>query len=382
MSSRRVRELFAVIALSTVLCLGLVLRVTPIPHDQLVDSLSYIAMAERPFTFHTAPYCYRILVPTLASVPPGQTAAFFLLTLCFVGATGVLVYYLLRTMAMSRLVATLGLLMFFGLNWGPRFAFFDFRLPDPALFFFATLALLVLMQGRHGYFVLVVTIGVLSKESALFLLPYPYTQYARRVVDVRALRRALLMAIVPVTVLVAVRLLIPAQYHPADLLSTIGKNRIEHDMAGFVRAGTVGTWGVSLLVACSLAGQLGRAWFLRSVPFLTLVYLQPFFATNVDRLLVLGFVAIIPLAAMGWSRMLVRFGLAPWMAVGYVLIPYALLLVKKGTRYNSPAPEQELLFLALWTTVVWLSKRRTNAADVPPTEPDDRPLPARVGRHA
>jgi len=358
--SHRLLEAAAVIALATAMCIGLYLRVEPVPYSQLADSLTYIAMAERPFAEHHAPYCYRILVPTLARILPlNLTASFFVLTFFFIGATGVLLYYLLRALGMSRFFAALGLMMFFGLNWGPRFAFFDFRLTDPALFFFATLAVLLLVRGQRGYAVLALSLGVLAKESVLFVLPYAYTLSTDRIVDTRELRRTILLSLVPVAVALTIRLAIPAQYHPSDLLSTIGRNRVESGIPSLLRGGTVGTWGVGLLLVSLFSHAQGRTWFLRSLPFLALVYVQPFFAINVDRLLVLGFVAMIPLATMGWKRLVDRFHLVPWMTVGYVLIPYGLLLAKNPNSYNSVSPEKEVLFLAIWTVIVWLARRLT-----------------------
>ena len=96
---------------------------------------------------------------------------------------------------------------------------------------------------------------------------------------------------------------------------------------------------------------------LRSIPFLFLVYLQPFFAINVDRLLVLGFLAIIPIASIGLARVAEKLRLARWMVAGYVAIPYLLLLLKSSGNFNPPSPERNLLFLVIWTVVVFVARR-------------------------
>ncbi len=357
----------AVLLLATILCLGLVLRVTPLPDNKLEESLVYIAMAEQPLVQHPTPYCYRVLVPTLARLLPlDLTTSFFALTFFFMVGTGVLVYYLLREMGMDRFISLLGLPLFYGLNWGARFAFFDFRLTDPALFFLSALTLLLLLKGRLWLAVVTLSLATLAKESALFLLPFAYTLRARKIVDVAAAARALFVGIIPVAVLLVLRWTIPGEYDPSALWSTIGRSRIESGMAGFVRGATVGTWGVGLLIVALFSGRQGRDWLVRSAPFLALVYLQPFFAINVDRLLVLGFLATVPLACMGWERVMGHFHLSRWMVVGYASIAYFLLLAKKGNNYNSPSPEQELLLLAVWTLVVFLKRRRFRSTFQPP----------------
>lgn len=256
MTSRRsLREFGLVLATATILCVGLVVSVAPLDESQLEDSRVYIAMAERPHAEHAAPYCYRVLVPTLARLLPlDLTTSFFALTLCFIAATGVLLYYLLRAMGMARFISAVGMLLFYGLNWGARFAFFDFRLTDPALFFLATASLLLIVKGRLTYAVVTLALGVLAKESALFLLPFVYTLRARRFLDPTALLTALVVGAVPVVVFLLVRWSIPGEYNPAALWSTIGTLRIEDGMAGFVRGGTVGTWGVGMLLASLFSG--------------------------------------------------------------------------------------------------------------------------------
>ena len=133
-----------------VLLLLLALRIDPFPVDSLSDSLAYIAMAEGPLGDHPAPFCYRLLVPTLArTLPLDLSTSFYLLTILFITGTGVVLYYILREIGLSRFYALMGMWLFFGLNWGPRFVLFDYRLTDPGLFFFGAVALLALLRRRR-----------------------------------------------------------------------------------------------------------------------------------------------------------------------------------------------------------------------------------------
>jgi len=352
------RQSLLVVLVSAISVLLLAMRVEPIATDKLADSVNYIAMAEAPLEHHVAPYCYRLLVPTLAGLLPLDLAtSFFLLTFLFCTGTGVVLYYVLLELGLDRFLALMGLLLFYGLNWATRFVLFDFRLTDPALFFLGVLSLLSLLKGWNLCAVAALSLGVLAKESMLFVIPFAYTLRARRAVDGRALLRALAIGIVPVAVFFAVRWFIPGEYNVAGLWSKIGSERLNGGMSGFLRGGTVGTWGVVPLVLLCFSGAPGRDLALRSIPFLVLVYAQPFFATNVDRLLVLGFLAVVPIAVMGLKRAAEKFQLARWMVVGYTIIPYALLLAKSRRSFNPPSPEKSLLFLVIWTMIVFAAKR-------------------------
>ena len=133
----------------------------------------------------------------------------------------------------------------------------------------------------------------------------------------------------------------------------VGVERLSGGLAGFLRGGTVGTWGVLIPALIVLSGKKGSRILLRTLPFLVLVYIQPLFAKNVDRLLVLAFIAFIPAAAEGLRNVTTRFRLTRWMAGGYVIIPFVLAALKSG--YNPPSPEQQLAVLAVWTMIVVIS---------------------------
>jgi len=347
-----------VIVVAVLLTAGLAFTVEPIAFDKLQDARVYIAMAEAPLANHPAPFSFRILVPILArSLPFDLTTSFRVLTMLFISGTGVLTYFTLRQMGMDRLLCFLGLISFYSLNWAARFACFDFRLTDPALFFFLSMCLLLVLKGRLRWAVLVMALGTLAKESMLFALPLVYGIRARKVIDMKVLAQTILMGLVPLSAYLIVRLNITASYHPVELLATIGRERLYSGLGALLRGGTVGTWGVELLILGVLSGREGWRWMLRVLPFLIVVYTQPLFAINVDRLLVLGFPAVIPWAMMGWKYLRKRFRLKPWMMIGYSCLPYLLLVTKERSSFNSPAPEKELLFLAGWTGLVLATRR-------------------------
>ncbi|MCK4548695.1 MAG: hypothetical protein KAU49_00950, partial [Candidatus Krumholzibacteria bacterium] len=193
---------------------------------------------------------------------------------------------------------------------------------------------------------------VLAKESALFLIPLVYTLRAESLFDRKVAVQALAVAVLPVAVYFGVRIAVPSlpQPSPADLFGMVGLERLNGDLAGFLRGGTVGTWGVLLPVLIVMSGKKGGRILLRFLPFLVLVYIQPLFAGNVDRLLVLAFIALIPAAVEGLRYVTIRFQFSRWMAGGYLLIPFILAALKSG--YNPPSPEQQIAVLTGWTIIV------------------------------
>ena len=195
-------------------------------------------------------------------------------------------------------------------------------------------------------------VAVLAKERALFLIPLIYTVRAESLFDRKAASRTLAVAVLPVAVFLGVRTVVPSlpQTSPAELFSVVGLARLSEGLAGFMRGGTVGTWGVLIPILIVLSGRKGGRILLRALPFLVLIYIQPLFAKNVDRLLVFAFIALIPVAVEGLRNVTRRFRFSRWMTAGYIIIPFILTALKSG--YNAPSPEQQLAVLAGWTIIV------------------------------
>jgi hypothetical protein len=363
-----------VIAVSSLFVLILALQVDPLTTGHPAFSLggdhtAYIAMAEAPGEAHASPYCYRVLMPFIARILPfGLQTSFYMLTLIFITGTGVLMYYLLRTSGEGVFFSFMGIVLFYSLNWGAKFALYDFWLTEPMLFFFITLSLLLLLLGRDAWLALALGLAVLSKESAIFFLPLVYAIKADRPLDGKAFLRTAAVGVAPIGFFLLLRWTIPSStgYDPLALLSTIGTERLSSGLIGFIRGGTVGTWGILLLALPFFSGRDGGKLAIRSAPFLVFVYMQPFFAVNVDRLLVMAFIVVIPLAVGGLRRIASKMGLSLWMTAGYAFVPFILIVLKGG--YQSPSPEQRLLALALWTIPVAAVKRyhkRKNPAEHP-----------------
>jgi hypothetical protein len=286
------------------------------------DHHMYIAMAVGgPFDFHIAPYAWRILGPSLVwAMPFSAQLGFQVVTVVGVWGTGVAMWVLLGRLGFRRELCVAGLLLYFSLGYATKWTVFDFWLTDPLAFLLATAAVLLALAGRDVAFAVCLVLGVLAKESVIFVAPLAYTLRARRPWD-RALALRTLGATLPaVGALVAVHLGIPQRNadpsYVASLPRAIRENTIRHYTYGSVLhhtvarrlhhlpetvVRTVSAFGLvtPVLAAIGLRNPRARSFALRALPFLVLVGSQLLFAYNTERLLVLGLVAVVPLAVWG-----------------------------------------------------------------------------------
>src|SRR5260370_21077946 len=163
------------------------------------------------FDFHIAPFCWRLLAPLLVHLLPLQTPLGFLLVsfISMVG-TATLVYYIAKQMAWCGPYPLLALLLFFGPTFFLRQPAYSFLNVDPLAYFLVTFAIWAVVSRRTFLFVVSLTLGVATKESALFAAPLFYSLNANRIIDIPWLRRAILAVTPAVAVLIAICLFIPA----------------------------------------------------------------------------------------------------------------------------------------------------------------------------
>lgn len=325
------------------------------------DRHLYIEMAaNNPLDFHLAPFCWRVLVPALVSVLPGDLqAAFFLITAVSLWASGALLFLLLRWQAGSAIAAS-GTLIFFSLGWGAKFALADFWIPDAAVLAFAT-ACLLMAPGKHNLLLAgCLAAGAASKESALFAVPLIYTLRATRPLDGPAARRALLVAAPALAIAAAIRLWIPAfnadsayvatlpshisrfpeifpDYNYVSLARDIGyEQRVLDFEPGDFWSYTTRPFGIALPLLALVGAWRRPLLALRLLPFNVLVYAQLFFATDTERLLVLAAPVLLWIAAAG----AVSFGPRSAVAGAALVLGLGLFgarLVSSGSYGLAPA---------------------------------------------
>lgn len=190
----RHRGLLGTVLLSAVIVAGIAFHYRGVRYDRFYlpafDGHVYALMAERPGFFTVAPWGYRVLTPWLVFLLPGNDVArgFFWLTHLGMVAAGGLLFLYLRQLGhgvrMSRL-AVAGFLLS-----PPAWAILRYQvLVEPLSLALEILFLLALEAGAGwAWLALVATLGALSKEFFLLLLPLVYLTTWRR----RGARRALL----------------------------------------------------------------------------------------------------------------------------------------------------------------------------------------------
>jgi hypothetical protein len=195
------------LAFVAIVLLDALVRDEPTPRG---DDLIYEKMADHPFSTHTFPFAYRVLVPTLVHVLPfGHTFSFSLLAwLATAIAAGFLYVLLGRVGAPTPLAVGLALclalsppLLIVSLRQG--------RNVDAATVAVMVAAVLFMVDRRPRALAVTLAIGALTRESAMFLIPVAYAVWAERWWDLQAARRVAVVAAPAVVIYVALRLGLP-----------------------------------------------------------------------------------------------------------------------------------------------------------------------------
>lgn len=342
------------------------------------DHHIYLYMAEHPVgDLHLAPWGWRILEPAIVRVLPGSPlAGFQIVSVASLTVAATCVYLICRELGFDRWLAACGLLLFASLSFATKYLMFDFWLTDPLAFAAVALAVLFAVQDRIVPFAICLAAGVLAKESVLFAAPLIYTFHATRPIDVPALRRAILAIAPAVLLLVAVRIAIPAwngQPYAAALPAPIAANArtvpdysalaiVRDTMSGRDLWGTlvatVSSFGLLVGLLPFLGGPQARRLALRTSPFLLLVLLQLVFARNTQRLVVLAFPVVVPLAVDGLAT-LRRRGASDASLLGTCAVFVGLQLLDPAEI----APAALIQLAALAACALWMWRELRPAAE-------------------
>jgi hypothetical protein len=261
-----------------------------------------------------------------------------LLTLVGLGGAALLLYTYLRREGFTEPAGICGLILFFSLG-GLIFNLRDFYLADPL----ALCAIAWLFNWLWPYResrkdspkwpgeklpawwpgLVVLLLGVAAKETVLAVLPL--------VLGAKGLRWRVrvVLCLAPVALLVGLRLFFPASnnYNLLAEMNDVWSHNFVGEgvssLAARLNFAFLGTWGPALVLLFyrpseTLAYLLARR---DEVLYLAIIYGQLLIAHNVDRLLVYGFVVIIPLLVHKAARLSEESGLNLYglMTAGLVL---------------------------------------------------------------
>lgn len=285
------------------------------------DAHVYVAMATRPSVFTVAPWGYRLLTPALVEAWPVRTVrAFRDVTAIGLVLAGALLFLWLRRLGNGEWASLLAVLAF-SLS-GPVAEAVHYRfLVEPVTAAFAVGFLLALAAGAPlAVLCLVATLGTLSKEFFLLLLPLVLLERRRTLGWPRAFIDAALVAVPPLAFTVLLRY----GWTPyLDLpLPRPGTTLVATTLERFV--GSFGDWwGAALLGGFTLLAVVGA--FLpkgrsraAACGYLFLVTILPpfvnpvaFFARDIHRLLLYAVPAVLALALVALDRVVPHLGAAP-----------------------------------------------------------------------
>lgn len=339
------------------------------------DHHIYRWMAENgPTEFHIAPWGWRPLVPALASTfPQGVTFGFQAITAVSLAGTAAIMYVIARGFQFSRVESLAGVAFFLGLGHAVKFNLYDFWLPDATSFLFVALAVVLIQRKADLALALCLAVGVLAKESVLLVIVLHYALQVRRPFDRAALARSALVALPSVAVLVAVRFGINSLNGDAEYLRSfphaiwLNAKRLPSYSFWAVFSDTVAAradavfvsatkalsaFGLPLSLLAVVGAAVRRSLAVRLAPYLVLVFMQLLLAGDTQRLVVLGFPAVIVLALAGgvslcrWARL----GTGWLLALSLSLV---LLAILSGPHEWQPEPLVQLAAVTTLLAVCW-----------------------------
>jgi hypothetical protein len=326
-------------------------------------------MATRPAVFTVAPWGYRLLTPTLVEAWPVRTVrAFRDVTAAGLVVTGALLFLWLRRLGNGEWASLLAVLAF-SLS-GPVGEAVRYRfLVEPVTAALLAAFLLALAAGAPlTVLAFVATLGTLSKEFFLLLVPLVFFERRRSLGFSRALAATALVALPPLVLTAMLRygwtpyLQAPLPQPGGALLATAWL-RFSESFPDWRLAALMG--GLTVLAIAGAFLPRGRSLAVAGA-YLFLVTLLPpfinpvgFFANDIHRLLIYALPAALALALVALDRVAphIASGPAPWRAPAWLswTAGAATLVVIVGTwarvdpyrRVDLQAPRDGPLTLAV-----------------------------------
>jgi hypothetical protein len=332
-SSARVAFAIGVIGAFALIALDAMVRDEPTPRG---DDLIYERMAQDPFAPHTFVFAYRVAVPWLVHVLPFEhELSFSVVAWVCSGAAGAVLFLLLERLGMSRKVSVPLALV---LVLSPPLLVASLRQgrnPDPLTVLVMVTGVLVIVQRRPKALAVVMLIGALNRESALFLGPLAYAVWAQRPWDRNALFQVAAASVPAVAAFLALRLAIPTvgrEQVPGYGDSLLG-GRLDVLESGLsspgVEARRLATIYGPLWLLAPLA--LRGFWFARrGLVLVALCVVAMTFALDWGRVAFIG--APVIYAAAAWTLDRRRRLLAPTLiACALMIVGYAVYMQVHGT---------------------------------------------------
>lgn len=318
------------------------------------DHHHYIEQAEgdagRAELADAPPYCWRVLTPALAGALArtglGLDGAFYLITnLSLFGFLLVLFLYL-RDLGFDRTLALTGLALVTLMQGAVRWFEYQYWMADPPCLFLVALGFWLVRREKHAALGVVGVVAAFVRETFVVVFPHYFLYLGKRRSWREAAWRTLAVGAVPVAVLAALRILIPAN-QPDDLAASLQENvafRLRHFFDNQWYVLTVGTWGVlfpMFLLYPRRIPELCRRHFDQLAPAIV-VYASLLISNNTERPLAYAVPALLPAALHNLRSFLAETALPPAAVIGAAVALQAFFwsqtrLFEMGVSIYQPA---------------------------------------------
>jgi hypothetical protein len=398
------RTIFRVLLLSSLLAVLVCVTTDPLdkghpafthPKTYPYDLHKYLYMADHPFSLRIAPFGYRILMPLVVHLlPADRFAAFYACTVFSLILTAALVFFILRAMRFSTVFSCLGMLVFYSTGYLARFNVFATWHVDAFSFLFVALGFWFVLKNRPAWLAVTLLVGMLAKETVLFILPLYYTFRAARLFDGRLVLKTLMIGLPALSLWFSMRLVFPPlnqderylrtipyevsvvhvisddpainrTHEPGKLLREIGLKRFKEMSAANLKRVVFGVWGAMLFLVLA-APKENLRFLAKGAPFLLLVYGQLLFGSNTERLLALSFPVVIPMILAGFHRIQTVLNVHPCFLF---LLPAVIFLLDLSLRSDyrfSPELRIQNLVLLGWFVLLFMISGLSKPSAKPP----------------
>ena len=256
------------------------------------DTTHYLAMVRGEVA--PSPFAYRVLTPAIVASWPGSPGSgFFLVAYLATFATLWVMYRLFRHLGISSRAATVTC-VFLCLSYPLANYLSRWGRIDPLANLLFALALLWIVERRFLAASAVVTVGVLSKETLLLLLPILFLYRAREPQGLRSVLVAGALCLLPIAVFVGVRQTVRVTDGSFTVEGPSDMGRVMDEVWAY----NVDQFGLPKRIARDLTKSYGFFWALAAVGLL------------IDRRLRLECLYLVAigfglcLVATDWARML------------------------------------------------------------------------------
>ena len=339
------------------------------------DHHHYIEQAEgeagRAELADAPPYCWRVLTPALAGALArtglGLDRAFYLITnLSLFGFLLVLFLYL-RELGFDRTLALAGLALVALMQGAVRWFEYQYWMADPPCLFLVGLGFWLVRREKHAALAAVAVLAAFVRETFVVVFPHYFLYLWKRRSGREAAWRAAAVSALPIAVLVALRLAIPAN-QPDDLAASLQENvgfRARHFFDNQWYVLTVGTWGVLFplfFLYPRRIPELARRHFDQLAPALA-VYASLMISNNTERPLAYAVPALLPAALHNLRVFLAETGLPRSVVIGSAVALQAFFwsqtrLFEMGMSIYQPANVRVFALMAAFWALCRLALSR------------------------